>query len=140
MNRDSALIKLNKTTGEVVFSKSYDFGGVDAIESMIQLESSLVAVGYINAQDSDTTFYAEGEGHLMKFDMLGNHLSDSSLNSYTSHAYRIYAFEDELIIGGLTQDALDYSLLKTTGIRRGDMVQEIRWVWCRSPVCNGFGA
>ena len=115
MNQDSALIKLNKTTGEVVFSKSYDFGGVDAIESMIQLGSSLVAVGYINAQDSDTTFYAEGEGHLMKFDMLGNHLSDSSLNSYTSHAYRIYAFEDKLIIGGLTQDALDYSLIKMTG-------------------------
>ena len=115
MNRDSALIKLNKTTGEVVFSKSYDFGGVDAIESMIQLGSSLVTVGYINAQDSETTFYAEGEGHLMKFDMLGNHLSDSSLNSYTSHAYRIYVFEDELIIGGLTQGALDYSLLKMTG-------------------------
>jgi hypothetical protein len=82
---------------------------------MIQLGSSLVAVGYINAQDSDTTFYAEGEGHLMKFDMLGNHLSDSSLNFYTSHAYRIYAFEDKLIIGGLTQDALDYSLIKMTG-------------------------
>ena len=115
MNGDSGLIKLSKTTGDVLFSKSYDFGGFDAIESMILLESNLIAVGYIDAQSSDTTFYAEGKGHLMKFDMLGNHISDSSLNSHTSHAYRVFGSEGDLIIGGLTQDAQDYSLLKMTG-------------------------
>ena len=115
MSGDSALIKLSKKTGDILFSKSYDFGGFDAIESMILLESNLIAVGYIGAQDSDTTFYTEGEGHLMKFDLLGNHISNSSLNSYTSHAYRIFAFEGDLIIGGLAQDALDYSLLKMNG-------------------------
>ncbi len=65
MNRDSLLIKLSKKTGDILFSKSYDFGGFDAIESMILLESNLIAVGYIGAQDLDTTFYTEGEGHLM---------------------------------------------------------------------------
>ena len=66
MNGDSALIKLSKKTGDILFSKSYDFGGFDAIESMILQESNLIAVGYIGAQDLDTTFYTEGEGHLMK--------------------------------------------------------------------------
>ena len=65
MNGDSTLIKLSKKTGDILFSKSYDFGGFDAIESMILQESNLIAVGYIGAQDSDTTFYTEGEGHLM---------------------------------------------------------------------------
>ncbi|MAH61953.1 MAG: hypothetical protein CMN54_00595, partial [SAR324 cluster bacterium] len=65
MNGDSALIKLSKKTGDILFSKSYNFGGFDAIESMILLESNLIPVGYIGAQDSDTTFYTEGEGYLM---------------------------------------------------------------------------
>ena len=57
MNGDSLLIKLSKKTGDILFSKSYNFGGFDAIESMILLESNLIPVGYIGAQDSDTTFY-----------------------------------------------------------------------------------
>ncbi len=65
MNGDSLLIKLSKKTGDILFSKSYNFGGFDAIESMILLESNLIPVGYIGAQDSDTTFYTEGEGYLM---------------------------------------------------------------------------
>ena len=116
MNQDSALIKVDKTIGNVIFSKNFDFGGVDAIESVVQVGSDLIAVGYTNAQDPDTTFFAEGKGHLMRFDSDGNLSSDSSLNDHMSHAYRIFSYQEDLIVGGLTKDAEDYSLIKLSKV------------------------
>lgn len=116
MNQDSALIKVDKTIGNVIFSKNFDFGGVDAIESVVQVGSDLIAVGYTNAQDPDTTFFAEGKGHLMRFDSEGNLSSDSSLNDHMSHAYRIFSYQEDLIVGGLTKDAEDYSLIKLSKV------------------------
>ena len=49
--QDSALIKADKTNDNVIFSKNFDFGGVDAVESVVQVGSDLIAVGYTNAQD-----------------------------------------------------------------------------------------
>ena len=43
IQQDSALIKADKTNDNVIFSKNFDFGGVDAIESIVQVGSSLAA-------------------------------------------------------------------------------------------------
>ena len=116
LNHDSALIKVDKTIGNVIFSKNFDFGEVDAIESVVQVGSDLIAVGYTNAQDTDTTFFTEGKGHLMRFDSNGNLSSDFSLNDHMSHAYRIFSYQENLIVGGLTKDAEDYSLIKLSKV------------------------
>ena len=58
MNQDSAFIRVDKTNGNVISSKNFDFGGVDAVESIVEVGSDLIAVGYTNAQDPYTTFFA----------------------------------------------------------------------------------
>lgn len=113
LNRNSALIKLNKTTGATLFNKTYDNGGTDAIEHIAPTNNGFAAVGYTNAQDPNNTFYTEGQGYMLFIDEAGNKLGEKSLNAYTSHAYRIKHYNNALIISGLSQEALDYNLLKT---------------------------
>ena len=44
IQQDSALIKADKTNDNVIFSKNFDFGGVDAIESVVQVGSVLLII------------------------------------------------------------------------------------------------
>ncbi len=112
LNQDSALIKLDKTDGTTIFSKIYDNKGSDSIESITLTPDGIVAVGYINAEDSKSTFYTEGQGYMMSLDINGNKISEKDLNQYISHAYRVKLYNNQLIISGLTQEALDYGLIK----------------------------
>ena len=61
---------------------------------------------------TENTFYAEGEGQMVFLDELGTVEQVVDLNSYMSHAYRIASYEGQLIISGLTDEAMDYALVK----------------------------
>lgn len=112
LNRNSALIKLNKETGATIFSKTYNNGGTDAFEHAAITSNGIVAVGYRNAQDPNNTFYTEGRGFIMFADQEGNQVTTMDLNNYISQAYRIRYVDNELIISGLSEEALNFTLLK----------------------------
>ena len=79
MNRNSALIKLDKNTGETIFSQTFNNGGTDAYEHAVSTPNGIVAVGYKNAQDSNNTFYTEGQGFLSFHDFDGNQINTINL-------------------------------------------------------------
>ena len=112
LNRNSALIKLDKQTGSTIFSETFNNGGTDAFEHAVVTPNGIVAVGYVNAQDSNNTFYTEGQGYIMFLDENANEISSINLNSYISQAYRIQYVNNELIISGLSEEAFDFKLIK----------------------------
>ena len=112
LNRNSSLIKLDKETGSTIFSKTYNNGGTDAFEHAALTPNGIVAVGYIYAQDSNNTFYTEGQGYVMFLDEEANELNSINLNSYISQAYRVQYVNNELIISGLSEEAFDFKLIK----------------------------
>ncbi len=114
LNRNSALIKLNKQSGATIFTQTFNNGGTDAFEHAAVTPDGIVAVGYIYAQDSNNTFYTEGQGFIMFLDLNGNEISSMNLNEYISQAYRINYINNELIISGLTEEALDFKVIKMT--------------------------
>tara|TARA_B100002051_G_scaffold259895_1_gene279881 strand:- start:49 stop:882 length:834 start_codon:yes stop_codon:yes gene_type:complete len=105
-------MKLNKNNGSTIFSSTHNVGGSDAFESVVQMSGGYAAVGYVFAEDNENTFYAEGEGHMVFLDNVGSVTDVKDLNSYMSHAYRIAVHNDELLVSGLTDEALDYALVK----------------------------
>ena len=118
--RNSALIKLDKQTGSTIFSQTFNNGGTDAFEHAAWTPNGIVAVGYRNAQDPNNTFYAEGQGFMMFLDYDGNQINSINLNQYISQAYRIQYFDNTLIISGLTEEALDFKVIKMS--LNGDIV------------------
>ncbi len=112
INKNSTLLKLNKSTGQTIFQKTYNNGGTDAIEHIAQTPNGLAAVGYVQALDANNTFFTEGQGFFLLLDNQGNKKSQKNLNAYMAHAYRIQAYQNELIIAGLTEEANDYAVLK----------------------------
>jgi len=112
MDEDSLIMKLNKNNGSTIFSSTHNVGGSDAFESVVQMSGGYAAVGYVFAEDNENTFYAEGEGHMVFLDNVGSVTDVKDLNSYMSHAYRIAVHNDELLVSGLTDEALDYALVK----------------------------
>lgn len=112
LNKNSTLIKLHKTNGSTIFNQSMNNGGTDAFEHVAETPTGLVAVGYRNALDDENTFFTEGQGYLSWLDNNGNFQSGTNLNNYLAHAYRIQNFNGDLFIAGLTEEALDYAILK----------------------------
>ena len=94
--------------------KTFNNGGTDAFEHAAVTPNGIVAVGYIYAQDSNNTFYTEGQGFIMFLDFNGNEISSMNLNEYISQAYRINYINNELIISGLSEEALDFKVIKMT--------------------------
>ena len=112
INENSALIKLNKTDGNVIFNSNIDNGGLDAFEHVTKTENGFLAVGYKQAYDVTNTFYTEGTGHATFLDSNGQKLSGIDLSNYISHAYRIYTHNKHYFIAGLSYNAEAYVLLK----------------------------
>ena len=112
MDEDSTIMKIDKDDGSEIFTSTFNAGGSDALENVVEIAGGYAAVGYIAAEDNENTFYAEGEGQMVFLDELGTVEQVVDLNSYMSHAYRIASHNDELIISGLTEEALDYALVK----------------------------
>ena len=71
LDEDSTVIKLNKTTGSTVWSQTHNYGGSDAIEHVVATDTGFAAVGYIDAEDDENTFFTEGKGRLMLLDQIG---------------------------------------------------------------------
>ena len=51
INEDAAFISLNKNTGAITESKSFNHGGNDAYEAIVKTPTGFIAVGYNNAED-----------------------------------------------------------------------------------------
>lgn len=111
-NGNSSLIKLDKTTGNIIFDKTYNNGGTDSYEHLASLGNRFISVGYVNASDTENTFYTEGQGYITLLDSLGNKLIGKNINCQLSHAYRIKEYNDYYFISGLTANAQDYGLMK----------------------------
>ena len=109
---NSALLKLNKTDGSLILETSIDNGGYDAFESISLSSAGIIAVGYINAEDSDNTFFTQGQGYISLLDLSGNKTKGINIDQYLAHAYRIAAANNGFLISGLTQDAANYGLIK----------------------------
>ncbi len=112
LNQNSTLIKLNKNTGNTIFSQTYNNGGTDALEHIAETSSGFLAVGYVNALDGNNTFYTEGQGYLTFIDTAGNKTGGQNISTHTSHAYRIKAYNGELIVSGLSEGAEEFNALK----------------------------
>jgi hypothetical protein len=112
LNENSAIIKLNKLDGSVVFEKSHDNGGSDAFEHISVTPGGIIAVGYVQAGDNLNTFFTEGQGYLTILDVYGNKLSGINLENTMAHAYRVKKSGSDFMVSGLTEGAKDYALLK----------------------------
>jgi hypothetical protein len=112
LNENSAIIKLNKSDGSVVFEKTHDNGGSDAFEHISVTQEGIIAVGYIQASDNLNTFFTEGQAYLTILDIDGNKISGINLENTMSHAYRIKNTGSDFVVSGLTEGANDYALLK----------------------------
>ena len=115
LNLESALIKLDKITGEMIFSKTYEKSGANAIEHITPLSNGFALVGYTDAEDGESTFYTYGKGLLFMVDNEGDEvvgLPMTDLQQYMSHGYRVFEHDGDLLVGGLTQDAEDFAVAK----------------------------
>ena len=64
LNENSAIIKLNKLDGSVVFEKTHDNGGSDAFEHISVTPEGIIAVGYVQAEDNLNTFLRKAKAIL----------------------------------------------------------------------------
>ena len=114
INRNSAILKLDKLSGAILFQETFNNGGVDAFEHLAQTPSGILAVGYRNAEDPDNTFFTYAQGHITFLDNNGDFIRSQSINDYMSQGYRIKQAGLDYIIAGQSEDALAYSLIKIT--------------------------
>jgi len=112
LNENSALIKLNKTDGGLIFEKAYDNGGSDAFEHLAVTQNQIIAVGYVQAEDNANTFFTGGQGYLTFMDLAGNITNQLNIMDEMAQGYRIKAVGESFVISGLTQGASDYKLIK----------------------------
>jgi len=112
INEDSTILKLDKQTGSTIFIQTTDNGGSDALESIVETPTGFAAVGYIDAEDRENTFYTEGKGYMVFLDNNGVETSNMSINSHMAQGYRIGSYNNELLIFGLSQESEDYALMK----------------------------
>ena len=94
LDENSAIIKLEKSSGEIISSKTFDLGGSDAFEHIIEYQNELIAVGYNNAIDSQNTFFTEGQATISVLNETGNLIQTKSLNEYLAQAYRIEVYNN----------------------------------------------
>ncbi|MEC9119349.1 MAG: hypothetical protein VX854_07425, partial [Candidatus Thermoplasmatota archaeon] len=71
MDEDSTIMKLDKDDGSVIFTSTFNAGGSDALENIVEVTGGYAAVGYVAAEDTENTFYAEGEGQMVFLDASG---------------------------------------------------------------------
>ncbi len=112
LNRNSAILKLDKDTGNIIFQRTHDNGGADAFENIAPTPKGILAVGYRQAEDPNSTFFAYGRGHITFLDEAGDLIRGQSVDTYLSQAYRVQATGDDFVISGGTDDALQYGVIK----------------------------
>ena len=115
LNRNSAILKLNKTTGATIFQKTHDNGGADAFEHLATTPNGILAVGYRQAEDPNNTFFVYGQGYISFLTATGDLINGRSVNAHLSQAYRVKPNGSDFIISGGTEDALQYGVIKIDG-------------------------
>ena len=111
-SQNSLIAKLDKITGDIIFIKNTDNGGVDAFEHIATNLNGFIAVGYRDAEDPENTFFTEGKGHLTFLDQNGLKLTELDLSDYLSQAYRSYPTHGGYIISGQAEENQQFGLLK----------------------------
>ena len=112
LSRNSAILKLDKATGATLFQRTHDNGGADAFEHIALTPTGILAVGYRQAADPNSTFFAYGQGYITFLDAAGGLISGRSVNAHLSQAYRVQPAGSDFIIAGGTDDALQYGVIK----------------------------
>ena len=118
INRNSALLMLNKKTGDVVYVKTHNNGGYDSYEHLAINGDKIIAVGYTNSEDINNTFFAEGKGYVSFADLEGDKMNGKIFGGDLAQAYRIARVGEEFIVSGLSwseNDDLDYAVLRIDG-------------------------
>ena len=133
-DKNSTIIKLNKSDGSIIFNQSINNGGCDAFEQAIKTPNGFIAIGYINGQDQNNTFYTEGEGYLTFLNNNGIKIKGKKLN--LSHPYRIEAYKKEIFISGLTDGANDFGLIKTDSL--GNIIWSKKFGGLNADHCFGM--
>ncbi|MCH2223884.1 MAG: hypothetical protein MK066_03870 [Crocinitomicaceae bacterium] len=134
LNKNSALIKLNKTDGSVIFNRSINNGGSDAFEHAVITSSGITAIGYKNAEDDGNTFYTQGKGYITFLNTQGEKISGADLA--LSHPYRIKSYNNESFISGLTDGANDYGLIKINNV--GNVIWSKKFGGANADHCFGM--
>ena len=101
---EGALFKLNKSSGDTVWSQTHNYGGSDALEHLVATETGFAAVGYTDAEDDENTFFTEGKGHLMLLGPTGERISGRSLNAQMAQAYRMAVHDGHLFVSALPKE------------------------------------
>lgn len=112
ISRNSAILKLNKNNGATIFQKTHDNGGADAFEHLALTPKGILGVGYRQAADPNSTFFAYGQGYITFMNDTGELLNGQSVNAYLSQAYRVKRAGPDFVISGGTDDALQYGVIK----------------------------
>ena len=112
LSRNSAILKLAKDDGATIFQRTHDNGGADAFEHLARTPNGLLAVGYRQAEDPNSTFFAYGRGQITFLDADGEFITGRSVDAHLSQAYRIAPAGEDFIIAGGTDDALEYGVIK----------------------------
>ena len=112
LSRNSAILKLAKDDGATIFQRTHDNGGADAFEHLAPTANGVLAVGYRQAEDPNSTFFAYGRGQITFLDSAGEILAGRSVDAHLSQAYRVQPAGDDFIIAGGTDDALEYGVIK----------------------------
>ncbi len=109
---DSFIFELSKKNGEIMDEHIYETTGYAAIESMVKTDFGFVAVGYVNAEEEDSTFYTYGEGKVIFLNPEKEILLKKNLKKYISHSYKVKVYQSHLFISGLDLNAKNYVLIK----------------------------
>ncbi len=113
LNQNSALIKLDASDGSIIWEQTYPNSGEDAIEGIDETsDGGIICAGYTNGA-GEHTFFSEGKGYLMKTDANGTLKWHKDMSSYVAQCYRVKEVNDGYIVSGLTEEAMDFALIKT---------------------------
>lgn len=113
LSRNSAILKLDKTDGSTIFQRTHDNGGADAFENLALTAKGILAVGYRQAEDPDSTFFPYGRGHITFLDAAGDLIRGQSVDDHLSLAYRVQPTGDgDFVISGGTDDALQFAVIR----------------------------
>ncbi len=134
LNQDAALVKLNHSTGAVLWIKKWDLGTEDVFEGIdIASDGKILAVGYINGL-AEGSFLNWGQGIMLKTDSDGNQIWKRDLSSHISAGYRVKIINDGYVVSGHphTEGKKDFNLLKM------DLSGRIVWARTYNTIYWGF--
>lgn len=101
LQKDALLVRLDGSSGEILWQKTWDLGTEDAFEGVALSESGgFIVTGYANGL-AENTFYNEGEGYLIITDSEGNEIFSKDIKYFLSTGYRVITQVDGYLIMGM---------------------------------------